>query len=25
MLRKKFQRPCRTVGDAVEVLETYAA
>ncbi|EHC10573.1 cobaltochelatase subunit CobN [Fischerella thermalis WC114] len=25
ILRKKFQRPCRTVGDAVEVLETYAA
>jgi cobaltochelatase CobN len=25
ILREKFQRPCRTVGDAVEVLETYAA
>jgi cobaltochelatase CobN len=25
ILQEKFQLPCRTVGDAVEVLETYAA
>ncbi|WP_315789015.1 cobaltochelatase subunit CobN [Fischerella sp. JS2] len=25
ILQEKFQRPCRSVGDAVEVIETYAA